>query len=103
MVTVVVSAITRPVVRVAVGAMRVTIGAAAKFAFGEEDGTPGGDTVLVSRELVSLAGDIRELGVVLAGGNSSCETAITMSERNRARKKRLSIQGTGSKPPGRKG
>jgi len=30
------------------------------------------------------------------GGNSSCETAMTMSERNKARKKRLSIQGTGS-------
>ena len=35
-------------------------------------------------------------GVALAGGKSSCETAIAMSERNRARKKRLSIQGTGS-------
>jgi hypothetical protein len=33
-------------------------------------------------------------GVGLAGGKSSCETAIAMSERNRARKKRLSIQGT---------
>jgi len=32
----------------------------------------------------------------LAGGNSSWETAMTMSERNKARKKRLSIQGTGS-------
>ena len=38
-----------------------------------------------------------------AGGKSSCETAIAISERNRARKKRLSIQGTGSYPPGRKG
>jgi len=83
--------------------MRVTIGAPARFAFGEEDGAAGGDTTLVSRELESLAGDTRELGVVLGDGNSSCETAITMSERNRARKKRLSIQGTGSKPPGRKG
>ena len=32
----------------------------------------------------------------LEGGNSSCEIAITISERKRARKKRLSIQGTGS-------
>jgi hypothetical protein len=32
----------------------------------------------------------------LEGGNSSCEIAITISERMRARKKRLSIQGTGS-------
>jgi len=32
----------------------------------------------------------------LAGGNKSCETAIAMSDRKRARKKRLSIQGTGS-------
>jgi len=32
----------------------------------------------------------------LDGGNSSCEIAITISERKRARKKRLSIQGTGS-------
>jgi hypothetical protein len=32
----------------------------------------------------------------LAGGNNSCDRAITISERNRARKKRLSIQGTGS-------
>jgi hypothetical protein len=30
------------------------------------------------------------------GGKSSCEIAITTRERNRARKKRLSIQGTGS-------
>ena len=36
------------------------------------------------------------LATGLGGGNSSWETAIAMSERNRARKKRLSIQGTGS-------
>jgi hypothetical protein len=36
------------------------------------------------------------LPVDLGGGNSSWETAMTMSERNKARKKRLSIQGTGS-------
>lgn len=32
----------------------------------------------------------------LADGNSSWETAMTMSDRNKAKKKRLSIQGTGS-------
>jgi hypothetical protein len=32
----------------------------------------------------------------LTDGKRSCETAITISERKRARKKRLSIQGTGS-------
>src|SRR6185295_13987177 len=42
-------------------------------------------------------------GAGFAGGNNSCETAMTTSDRNRARKKRLSIQGTGSYPPGRKG
>jgi len=36
------------------------------------------------------------LAADLGGGNSSWETAITMSERNKAKKKRLSIQGTGS-------
>ena len=32
----------------------------------------------------------------LADGNSSWETAMAMSDRNKAKKKRLSIQGTGS-------
>jgi hypothetical protein len=36
------------------------------------------------------------LVAALGGGNSSWETAMTMSERNKAKKKRLSIQGTGS-------
>jgi hypothetical protein len=35
-------------------------------------------------------------GGFLTGGKRNCETAITMRERKRARKKRLSIQGTGS-------
>lgn len=35
-------------------------------------------------------------GTDFGGGKSSCETAIAISERKRARKKRLSIQGTGS-------
>jgi hypothetical protein len=38
----------------------------------------------------------RTLTAGFGGGNSSWEIAITMSDRNRARKKRLSIQGTGS-------
>lgn len=42
-------------------------------------------------------------GTGFGGGKSSCETAIAMSDRKSARKKRLSIQGTGSYPPGRKG
>jgi hypothetical protein len=94
-VTVVVSAIIRPLVCVAVGVMRVTSGAAGVFTFGAEDDAVG-DTELFSPVLESLASDTREPDVGLVGGNTSCETAITMSERNRARKKRLSIQGTGS-------
>ena len=35
-------------------------------------------------------------GAGFVGGKINCEIAITMSDRNRARKKRLSIQGTGS-------
>jgi hypothetical protein len=44
--------------------------------------------------LESFATELLAAG--LGGGNSSWETAMTMSERNKARKKRLSIQGTGS-------
>ena len=44
--------------------------------------------------LESFATEVLAAG--LGGGNSSWETAMTMSERNKARKKRLSIQGTGS-------
>jgi hypothetical protein len=65
-------------------------------AFGELDDAATGSATFFGRELESPADDTRELGVVFGAGNSSCETAITMSERNRARKKRLSIQGTGS-------
>jgi hypothetical protein len=39
---------------------------------------------------------LRTLTAGFGGGNSSWEIAITMSDRKRARKKRLSIQGTGS-------
>jgi hypothetical protein len=49
---------------------------------------------LPSSELESDGAEVPGLG--LPGGKSSCEIAITTSERNRARKKRLSIQGTGS-------
>jgi len=44
--------------------------------------------------LESFATEVLAAG--FGGGNSSWETAMTMSERNKARKKRLSIQGTGS-------
>ncbi len=44
--------------------------------------------------LESLGAALRGAG--LGGGKSSWETAMTISERNKARKKRLSIQGTGS-------
>ena len=66
------------------------------LAFGEVDDAVAGSAAFFGRELESPAGGTREPGVVFGVGNSSCETAITMSERNRARKKRLSIQGTGS-------
>ena len=42
-------------------------------------------------------------GVGFTDGKRTCETAIAIRDRNKARKKRLSIQGTGSYPPGRKG
>jgi hypothetical protein len=56
-----------------------------------------------SLAVVDAAGDAalesavsRLAGIDLDGGNSSWETAIAISDKNRARKKRLSIQGTGS-------
>ena len=57
--------------------------------------TPGVD------EAVDAALPAESTGVVvvragLGAGNSSCDRAMTISERNNARKKRLSIQGTGS-------
>jgi len=55
------------------------------------------DAAVVARATESLAVSGRCVdGAGFGGGNSSCETAMTTSERNRARKKRLSIQGTGS-------
>jgi hypothetical protein len=94
--TVVVSTTAWSAVRVDVGLARVTSGALAGAAFCDEDDVAAGAPAFDSRELESPAGDTRELVAVFGVGNSSCETAITMSERNRARKKRLSIQGTGS-------
>jgi hypothetical protein len=49
---------------------------------------------VVRAEVESVATEAPGFG--FDGGKSSCEIAITTSERNRARKKRLSIQGTGS-------
>jgi len=66
-----------------------------EFALGVAASVEGVDeTVLASTEVESDGVDVPGLG--LTGGKSSCEIAITTSERNRARKKRLSIQGTGS-------
>ena len=93
--TVVVSAMTRLPACVVAGVMRVTDGAVGRFAFGVED-EAAADWVLFSPALESLAGETREPGVGLAGGNNSCETAMTTSERNAASIRRLSIQGTGS-------
>jgi hypothetical protein len=52
------------------------------------------DAVPLSVELESVADALRVAG--FGGGNISWETAMATSERNRAMKKRLSIQGTGS-------
>ena len=52
------------------------------------------DAVPLNALLESFGTALRGAG--LAGGNNSCEAAMTMSERNKAKKKRLSIQGTGS-------
>jgi hypothetical protein len=52
------------------------------------------EAALPFTEVESDGADVPGFG--LPGGKSSCEIAITTSERNRARKKRLSIQGTGS-------
>jgi hypothetical protein len=54
------------------------------------------DAVLLSPETESFPVVPWLEGVGFAGGNNSCEIAMTISERKRATKKRLSIQGTGS-------
>jgi hypothetical protein len=81
---------------VGTGVIRLTGGGTDEFEFVvAEDAVPD-PVVLFVPALESLALGAGEAGVGFTGGNSSCETAIIMSERNRARKKRLSIQGTGS-------
>ena len=72
------------------------------------DGKPPGDVLddetALPNDIESGAFALRRLeGPDLAAGKSSCETAMAISERNRAKKKRLSIQGTGSNPPDRNG
>ena len=58
---------------------------------------PVEDAAVLTRVDESLGLAERELdGTGLGGGNNSCESAMTTSDRKRARKKRLSIQGTGS-------
>jgi hypothetical protein len=76
--------------------MRVTSGGAGEFAFAVDEDAVGDPAALFVAALESLAVAPGKPGAGFTGGNSSCETAITMSERNRAKKKRLSIQGTGS-------
>jgi hypothetical protein len=76
--------------------MRVTIEAVAGLAFGNEDDVAGDEIAFFGPALGSRAGDPREPGVIFGGGNNNWETAIATSERSRARKKRFSIQGTGS-------
>ena len=61
----------------------------------------GGDATNCVDDAAPLDVVLESFGTVLraAGlgdGNSSWETAMTMSDRNKAKKKRLSIQGTGS-------
>jgi hypothetical protein len=95
-ITVVVSAVTRAVVS-AVGKTTGTVFdliVCPELALGDTASVGGVDDALASTELESDGTDVPGLG--LTGGKSNCEMAITTSERNRARKKRLSIQGTGS-------
>ncbi len=95
--TVVVSVATRAVVS-AIGAIVETAFSSivcVELALGDVASVEGVDeTTLPSTGVESDGADVPGLG--LTGGKSSCEIAITTSERNRARKKRLSIQGTGS-------
>jgi hypothetical protein len=63
---------------------------------GEEAVVDGAANPAPEAEVALESANDRFAGSVLDGGNSNCETAIAISERKRARKKRLSIQGTGS-------
>ena len=97
MITVVVSAATRTVVSATGVIAEIVFGSSAcvEFAFGDAGSVEGVDEAgLACTEVESDNADVP--GFDLTGGKSSCEIAITTSERNRARKKRLSIQGTGS-------
>ena len=95
--TVVVSVATRAVVSATGATVETAFGliVCVELAVGDTASVEGIDeTVLPSTEVESDGADVPGFG--LTGGKSSCEIAITTSERNSARKKRLSIQGTGS-------
>ncbi len=91
MLTVVVSALADPTVGSAVS-VRTCEGTATGVCV--TDGCVDDAVPALRVALESFAPTPRVAG--FGGGNRSWETAMTMSERNRARKKRLSIQGTGS-------
>jgi hypothetical protein len=69
----------------------ILLGALVERVAGDIEGDP-----VRTADVVLESTDGRFAGRGFEGGNSSCETAIAISERKRARKKRLSIQGTGS-------
>jgi hypothetical protein len=77
--------------------VRATVGADTEAVEGEPTIIPVEDGVELARaaESRALAGCWLD-GIGFGGGNRTCETAITINYRKRARKKRLSIQGTGS-------
>jgi hypothetical protein len=95
--TVVISGVIAPAVAAALETVVVARGCAETLAGGGvtasvDDAAPFNK--LLDILLESLGAAVRFAG--LAGGNSSWDAAMTMSERNKAKKKRLSIQGTGS-------
>jgi hypothetical protein len=95
--TVVVSVATRAVVSAIGAVVETAFGSivCVELALGDTASVEDVDeAALPSAEVESDGAGVPGLG--LTGGKSSCEIAITTSERNRARKKRLSIQGTGS-------
>lgn len=97
MITVVVSVATRAIVSATGAVVETVFGSTVcvELALGNTASVEDVDeAALPSTEVESDDADVPGLG--FTGGKSSCEIAITTSERNRARKKRLSIQGTGS-------
>ena len=97
MITIVVSVATRTVVSATDALVETAFGSifCVELELGDAASVEGVDEAAVApTEVESDRADVPGLG--LTGGKSSCEIAITTSERNRARKKRLSIQGTGS-------